>query len=192
MKKLLLSIGLLVGATLTYGQTEWVTDNAHTTIGFSVSHLVISEVEGEFHEFTASVKSPSEDFAGSEVSFAAQIGSIDTDNEQRDGHLKSPDFFDAENFPELKFNGKVVKTGDKYTLVGKLTMRDVTKDVTFAVKYNGTIKDPYGNIKSGFKISGTVNRKEYGLKWGVLTEAGGAVVSDQVEIICNVELQKKG
>lgn len=191
MKKLLLSVALLSGFTLANAQTNWTVDKAHTTIGFNVTHLVISEVEGEFKEFDAKVTSTSDDFAGSEVSFTAKVASIDTDNEQRDNHLKSEDFFDAANNPELKFTGKIKKEGDKYKLVGKLTMRETTKDVTFDVKYNGTIKDPWGNIKSGFKITGTVNRKEYGLKWGALTEAGGAVVGDEVSIVCNVELQKQ-
>ncbi|MEQ8242216.1 YceI family protein [Fulvivirga sp.] len=192
MKKLILSIGLLVGATFTYGQTEWTVDKSHSSVGFTVTHLVISEVEGQFTDFDAKVVSTSDDFAGSTVEFTAKAASIDTDNEQRDNHLKSDDFFNAEKFPEVKFNGKIVKNGAKYQLVGKFTMRDVTKDVTFDVKYNGTIKDPWGNIKSGFKVTGAVNRKEYGLKWGALTEAGGAVVSDEVEITANVELQKKG
>lgn len=192
MKKLILSIGLLVGATFTYGQTEWTVDKSHSSVGFTVTHLVISEVEGQFTDFDAKVISTSDDFAGSTVEFTAKAASIDTDNEQRDTHLKSDDFFNAEKFPEVKFDGKIVKNGAKYQLVGKFTMRDVTKDVTFDVKYNGTIKDPWGNIKSGFKVTGAVNRKEYGLKWGALTEAGGAVVSDEVEITANVELQKKG
>lgn len=192
MKKLILSIGLLVGATFTYGQTEWTVDKSHSSVGFTVTHLVISEVEGQFTDFDAKVVSTSDDFAGSTVEFTAKAASIDTDNEQRDTHLKSDDFFNAEKFPEVKFDGKIVKNGAKYQLVGKFTMRDVTKDVTFDVKYNGTIKDPWGNIKSGFKVTGAVNRKEYGLKWGALTEAGGAVVSDEVEITANVELQKKG
>ncbi|QSE99128.1 YceI family protein [Fulvivirga lutea] len=191
MKKLILSIALLVGFTAAKAQTNWTIDKAHTTIGFNVTHLVISEVEGKFNEFDAKVVSNSEDFAGSDVSFTSQVASIDTDNEQRDNHLKSEDFFAAEEHPELTFNGKIKKEGEKYKLVGKLTMRGTTKDVTFDVKYNGTIKDPWGNIKSGFKVTGTVNRKDYGLKWGALTEAGGAVVGDEVEIVCNVELQKQ-
>lgn len=191
MKKLILSIALISGITYANAQTTWVVDKAHTTIGFSVSHMVISETEGGFKDFDAKVISTSDDFAGSEVSFKAKVASIDTENEQRDNHLKSEDFFDTANHPELIFTGKIKKEGDKYKLVGKLTMKGTTKDVTFDVKYNGTIKDPWGNIKSGFKITGTVNRKEYGLKWGALTEAGGAVVGDEVEIVCNVELQKQ-
>lgn len=191
MKKLIILIALVAGFKLANAQTIWTIDNTHSSIGFSVSHLVISEVEGSFKDYEAKVVSPEEDFTGSEVSFTAKVASIDTDNEQRDGHLKSGDFFDAENHPNVTFSGKIVKDGSKYKLKGQLTMRGTTKDVTFDVKYNGTIKDPYGNIKSGFKVTGNVNRKEYGLKWGALTEAGGAVVGDEVEITCNIELQKQ-
>ncbi len=190
MKKLSSILVLLASATLSYGQTNWAIDKAHSQIGFSVSHLVISEVNGKFDEFDAKVTSKSEDFVGANVEFTAKVSTINTDNEQRDTHLKSEDFFNVEKFPEVKFKGTVQKNAGKYELVGKFTMKDVTKDVRFAVKYNGTIKDPWGNIKSGFKVTGTVNRKEYGLKWGTMTEAGGAVVGDEVEITCNIELQK--
>ncbi|HNP18496.1 MAG TPA: YceI family protein [Fulvivirga sp.] len=190
MKKLALFLVLLVSATLTYGQTNWALDKAHSRIGFNVSHLVISEVNGKFDDFDAKVTSKTEDFTGATVEFTAKVSSINTNNEQRDTHLKSADFFDAEKFPEVKFTGTIQKNGGKYELVGKFTMKDVTKDVRFPVKYNGTVKDPWGNIKSGFKVTGTVNRKEYGLKWSALTEAGGAVAGDEVEIICNIELQK--
>ena len=192
MKKIILSIALSAAFTLANAQTTWTIDNTHSSVGFSVSHLVISEVEGSFKDFNASVMSHSEDFEGSEVKFNAKVASIDTDNEQRDGHLKSEDFFDAEKHPELSFNGKVIKNGKKYILKGQLTMRGTTRDVTFNVKYNGTVKDPYCNIKSGFKITGEINRKDYGLKWGALTEAGGAVVGDEVTINCNIQLQKQG
>jgi polyisoprenoid-binding protein YceI len=190
MKKLSLLLVLFASVSLSYGQTNWAIDKAHSKIGFSVSHLVISEANGNFKEFDAKVTSKSEDFVGAEVEFTAKVASIDTENEQRDTHLKSEDFFDAEKFPEVTFKGTIQKNGGKYELVGKFTMKEVTKDVKFAVKYNGTIKDPWGNIKSGFKVTGTVNRKEYGLKWGAMTEAGGAVVGDEVNIICNIELQK--
>lgn len=192
MKNLVLSAALLLAATVGFAQSTWTLDKAHSKIGFTVSHMVISETEGNFKEFDAKVSSPAEDFDGASIEFTAEVASIDTDNEKRDQHLKSDDFFNAEQFPQVKFAGKLQKDGNGYKLVGDFTMRDVTKKVTFDVKYNGTVKDPWGNIKSGFKITGVVNRKDYGLKWGALTEAGGAVVGDEVNIICNVELQKKG
>ncbi|UII32387.1 YceI family protein [Fulvivirga ulvae] len=192
MKKVSLLSALVLAAGMSFAQTNWGIDAAHSNIGFTVSHMVISETEGNFKEFDATVTSSKEDFDGAAVVFTAKVASIDTDNQKRDEHLKGEDFFNAEKYPEIKFDGKIKKSGSKYQLVGDFTMRGVTKKVTFDVKYNGTVKDPWGNIKSGFKINGTVNRQEYGLKWGALTEAGGAVVGDEVNIICNVELQKKG
>ena len=182
---------LITGLQVGWAQTSWVIDKSHSKIGFNVTHLVISEVEGSFKEYDASVTSTSDDFDGAKVAFSAQVASIDTDNEKRDEHLRSADFFDAAQYPELKFEGNLIKKGSTYTLPGKLTIHGTTRDITLKVKYNGTIQDPWGNTKAGFKLTGDINRKEYGLKWGALTEAGGAVVSDEVEIICHVELQKQ-
>lgn len=192
MKKLSFLSALIFIAGTSFAQSTWEIDQAHSNIGFAVSHMVISETEGNFKEFNATVVSSKEDFDGADVEFTAKVASIDTDNAKRDEHLKAEDFFHAEKYPEIKFKGKLKKSGSKYQLAGDFTMRGVTKKVTFDVKYNGTVKDPWGNIKSGFKITGTVNRQDYGLKWGALTEAGGAVVGDEVNIISNVELQKKG
>ena len=158
---------------------------------FNVKHLVISEVGGKFKEFEGQVKSNSDDFDGSDIEFKAMVQSVNTDNEQRDGHLKSDDFFNAEKYPELKFNGKLVKNGSGYALKGEMTIRDLTKPIEFEVKYNGTVTDPWGNTKAGFKIMGTINRFDYGLKWNTLMEAGGAVVDKEINIVCNVELQKQ-
>lgn len=193
MKKLTLSFLAMLTAVAVFGQTEWNLDNSHSNIGFKVDHMVISETEGEFNKFTATVTSTSADFNGANVTFTADVNSINTDNEKRDGHLKSDDFFNAEKFPKLTFNGKLVKNKDNsYELVGDFTMRDVTKKVKFPVEYRGTIKDPYGMTRAGFKITGKVNRTDYGLKWNSLTEAGGMVVGEDVTITCNVEIIKKG
>lgn len=193
MKKLTLSFLAMLTAVVVFGQTEWNLDNSHSNIGFKVDHMVISETEGEFNKFTATVTSTSADFNGANVTFTADVNSINTDNEKRDGHLKSDDFFNAEKFPKLTFNGKLVKKKDNsYELVGDFTMRDVTKKVKFPVEYRGTIKDPYGMTRAGFKITGKVNRTDYGLKWNSLTEAGGMVVGEDVTITCNVEIIKKG
>lgn len=188
--KLLLAVFLLSGSVL-FGQSVWTLDKAHTEIQFNVNHLVISEVSGKFKEFDGSVRSKSDDFDGSEIEFNAMVASINTDNEQRDGHLKSDDFFNAEKYPELKFKGNLVKNGSGYVLKGEMTIRDVTKPIAFDVDYNGTVTDPWGNVKSGFKIKGTIDRFDYGLKWNTLMEAGGAVVDNEINIVCNVELQKQ-
>ena len=182
---------LMLMAGQAIAQTQWSLDKAHSKIQFNVAHLVISEVTGDFQTFEGKVQTMKDDFNGGEIEFSADISSIDTDNEQRDNHLKGEDFFDAQKYPKLAFKGKLAKNGSKYQLKGDLTMKGVTKPVTFDVKYNGTVKDPWGNIKAGFKITGEVNRTDYGLTWNALTEAGGMVVGEEVDIICNIELQKQ-
>lgn len=171
-------------------QTNWALDKSHTGIKFAVTHMLISEVEGQFDDFEATVVSTTDDFVGAKVNFTAKVASINTGNERRDGHLKGDDFFDAENHPEITFDGKIVKEGDKYYLKGDFTMRGTTKEVTFDVKYNGSIDGRRGK-KAGFKITGTVNRFDYGLKWDRTTEAGGLMVGEDVMITCNVELNEQ-
>lgn len=174
--------------------TKWVIDPMHSEIQFKVKHLVISTVTGYFHKYDASFTSSKEDFSDAKVTFTADISSINTNNEQRDTHLKSDDFFNAEKHPTMNFVSKELKkTGDdKYKLIGDLTIRDVTKTVELDVEYGGTMVDPYGNTKVGFEVTGSINRKEFGLKWNAVTEAGGAVVSDQVKLIANVQFAKQG
>lgn len=191
MKTRILTLVMLFAFTFTMAQEIWVLDKAHTNIEFNVTHLVISEVNGNFREFEAEVINSSPDFEGAEIEFTADIASIDTDNEQRDKHLKSDDFFNAEVYPRLKLSGVLVKVQGRYQLTGQMTIRDITNPIVFDVKYNGTITDPWGNEKAGFKIMGSVNRFDYGLRWNTMMEAGGAVVGDEVDIVCNVELQKK-
>ncbi|MEM7552177.1 MAG: YceI family protein [Bacteroidota bacterium] len=193
MKKALFTLGVLVtGVLSTSAQSTWKADPTHTKVSFAVSHLVISEVEGQFGEFDISATSKNEDFNGESIEVNIKVNSVDTDNEQRDGHLKSGDFFDAEKHPQIKFKGKSLKkSGKKYKLVGDLTIRDVTKTVEFEADYNGTVKDPWGNTRAGFKIEGTINRFDYGLKYNDLLEAGGAVVGEEVDITVNVELIKQ-
>ncbi len=180
---------LLFAAGSTFAQT-WSIDKAHSRIGFSVVHMVVSEVEGNFRDFDASVVANSADFNGAKVSFTAKTASIDTDNERRDNHLRSGDFFDAEKHPELSFKGQLVKQGAKYKLKGDLTLRGVTKPVEFDVTYGGTINTGRGE-KAGFRINGKINRQDYGLTWSNKTPGGELVVSDDVEIIGKIELDKQ-
>jgi len=191
MKTKLLFAVLLLSGNLVFGQDTWSIDKAHTEVLFSVTHLVISEVGGKFKDFDGEVKSTGDDFDGSEIQFKAFVESINTDNDQRDGHLKSDDFFNAAEYPELEFKGVLVKNGSGYVLKGQMTIRDITKPIAFDVKYNGTVTDPWGNIKAGFKITGSINRFDYGLKWNTLMEAGGAVAGEEINIVCNVQLQKQ-
>lgn len=173
--------------------TQWNLDKSHSSVKFTVQHLVISEVEGTFKMFNGNIISPATDFTGAKIDFTVDVTSINTDDEKRDGHLKSDDFFNAEKFPQMKFTSTSFKKikGNMYALEGNLTIRDVTKKVTFAVVYGGTVKDPWGNTKAGFKASGKINRKEFGLKWGAMTEAGGAVVGDDVNMVINTEFAQQ-
>src|SRR5688572_14348846 len=190
MKKLNVMIALLLLTGSVFAQTNWGLDKSHSKVGFNVTHMVVAEVEGKFNDFDAKVVSPAEDFNGADVEFTAKTASVDTDNERRDNHLKSDDFFNAEKFPEIKFKGKLVKENGKYFLKGDFTIRDVTKKVTFDVTYGGTLKTSKG-AKAGFKVSGTVKRFDYGLKWNAALETGGLVVADDVQIICKIELNKQ-
>jgi polyisoprenoid-binding protein YceI len=152
--------------------------------------MAVSEVEGKFNDFDGTIVSKNEDFNGAEVSFAAKTTSIDTDNERRDNHLKSPDFFEAEKFPEITFKGNLVKSGSKYKLVGDFTMKGVTKKVEFDVTYGGSINTDRGS-KAVFKLTGSLNRQDYGLTWNNKASGGELVVSDEVELIVKIELNKK-
>jgi len=189
MKKI---ISLLILSTLVnfgYAQGTWNIDQAHSKIGFNVTHMVVSEVGGNFKQFEGKVITKSDDFDGAEVEFVAQVASVNTENEKRDGHLRSDDFFNAEKFPTISFKGILVKQGSKYQLKGKLTMRDVTKDVAFDVTYGGAVTVGKG-MKAGFKLNGKLNRQEYGLRWSNKMESGEYVVGDEVEVECKLELNK--
>jgi polyisoprenoid-binding protein YceI len=185
-----LCIALLLVAGGAFAQTTWTVDKVHSKVGFNVTHMAVSEVEGKFNDFEGTVVSKAEDFSGAEVTFTAKTASIDTDNERRDGHLKSPDFFEAEKYPEITFKGNLVKNGMKYKLVGDFTMKGVTKKVEFDVTYGGSINTGRG-MKAGFKVSGQINRQEYGLTWGSKLASGEMVVSDNVDLIIKIELDKK-
>lgn len=195
MKKILVLFLLsLLGLGAASAQSTWVADKAHTDVLFTVTHMVISEVTGRFKDFDITVeqKNPA-DFVG--ASFVADIrtGSVDTENEGRDKHLRSDNFFNAEKFPSMKFKSTSVEKTDSntYRITGDLTIRDVTKQVVLDAKYNGQIKDPWGNTKAGFKATTTVNRMDYGVTWSKSLDAGGVVVSDDVDVTLLVELQLK-
>ncbi len=195
MTKALATAGaaILAITATTEAQTKWNFDASHTKVEFTVQHLLISEVTGNFKVFEGSVLSPSEDFTNSDIQFSVDIASINTDNTDRDNHLKSDDFFNAEKFPKMTFKSTSFKKvdGKSYKLAGNLAIRDITKPITFDVVYNGIANDPWGNTKAGFKLKGEISRFDYNLKWNALTEIGGAVVGEMVEIIAKVELDKE-
>lgn len=180
-------------STTSAQMTSWAIDPTHSEIYFKVKHMMVSTVTGAFNEFSGQLSSENDDFSGADIAFTANVDSIDTKNTQRDEHLKSDDFFNAAAYPKLSFQSKsFVKKGDgEYLLTGDLTIRDITKEVSLQTEYNGTAVDPYGQTKAGFEISGKINRKDFGLKWGAVTEAGGVVVSDEVRLALNVQLVKQ-
>jgi polyisoprenoid-binding protein YceI len=189
--KLALLIILFISTTL-LAQTKWTLDKTHSNVRFTVTHLVISEVEGSFRSFDGSFTSEKDDFSDAVINFAVDISSINTDNEKRDGHLKSDDFFNAARYPEMIFKSKSFKkvSDNKYELYGDLSIRNITKPVKFDVTYGGMAKDGYGNEKAGFKARTTINRFDYDLKWNALTEAGGAVVGKEVDIDLRLQFAK--
>ncbi len=190
INKLIVAIFLL--STTLFAQTNWKFDKTHTEIGFTVTHMLITEVDGFFKDYDGTVVSTSDDFQNAQISFEAKVASVFTDNEKRDKHLRSADFFEAEKYPTLKFVGNSFTKveGKKYKLVGDLTIKGVTKEITLDVKYNGTVTDPWGNTRAGFKMSGEVDRFDYGLKWNAALETGGLVVSKEVTLDIKIELIK--
>jgi polyisoprenoid-binding protein YceI len=170
---------------------KWVVDPTHSEIQFKVKHLMITNVTGSFNIFAVNAETDDEDFTKATISFTADTSSISTGNEQRDAHLKSADFFDAAKYPHIKFVATKYENIDNdgsYELYGDLTVKEVTKQVKLAVEFGGVAKDPWGNTKAGFTISGKINRKDFGLTWNAATEAGGVLVSEEVKINCEIQL----
>ncbi len=172
---------------------QWKIDPAHSEIQFKVKHLMITTVTGYFREFDLEVETETEDFnTARRIEFTADINSIDTNNQQRDTHLKSADFFDTENHGQIRFSGKKYQgQGDNITLQGDLTIRGITKPITLKVEFGGIVVDPYGQTKAGFTVNGKISRKEFGLVWSAVTEAGQVVVGDEIRILCEVQLVKQ-
>jgi polyisoprenoid-binding protein YceI len=198
MKKIILTAAVaLLSAGAAFSQTNWNVDASHSKLGFSVTHMMVSETEGKFKVYEGKVTSKTEeDFNDASIEFSADVASINTEDEKRDGHLKSPDFFDAAKYPKISFKSTSMKRNTKkgknvYDLAGDLTMHGVTKKVSLtAIGASKAVKDPYGNIKQGFKVTGVVNRKDFGLSWNAALEAGGVAVGEDVKIDCNIELNK--
>lgn len=191
MKKITLAVALIAMTVTAFAQ-NWKIDGAHSKIRFTTKYLLISDTDGEFKKFDGTVTSSKPDFSDLQATVTVDVNSITTDNDMRDGHLKSDDFFNAAKFPTIVFKSTGIKSvGDKkYMLTGTLTIRDVTKTVTLPLVYGGTVKDPYGNTKAGFKATGTINRQEYGLKWANKAATGEAVVSDDVDFTIDMILIK--
>ena len=169
-------------------KTKWSIDTAHSEVGFKVKHMMISTVKGHFDEYQAAIEASKDDFSDAKINFSAKTASINTNNKDRDNHLRSDDFFNSNDYPEMTFTAT---SFDGATLVGDLTIRDVTKEVTLHVDFNGIAVDPYGQTKAGFEISGEINRKDFNLSWSAVTEAGSIVVADTVKLVIDAQFVKQ-
>lgn len=187
-----LSLTIFSALSLMAQKSGCTLDKAHSSVGFSVRHLVISEVTGNFKDYDISLKSTKDDFSDAVVEATIKVASINTENDKRDNHLKSDDFFNAEKFPEIIFKStSFEKVGEnKYKITGDLTIRDVTKKVTFDAVYNGSIKAPWGSTVTSWKATMSLNRFDYNLKWNKAIEAGGLIAGDIINITLNLELNK--
>jgi polyisoprenoid-binding protein YceI len=173
--------------------TKWTIEPMHSEVHFKVRHLVISTVTGSFNKFAGSAEAASDDFENAIINFSIDVDSVDTNQPQRDGHLISPDFFDAAAFPKISFASTSFnkKGGSDYSLKGNLTIKGITKPVELKVEFGGIAADSYGNTRAGFDISGEVDRKEFGLTASMITEAGSVVIGDTVKLNLSVQLIKE-
>lgn len=172
--------------------TKWGLDPMHSEINFKVKHMMIANVTGGFTKFDVTAQTIGNDFSTARINFKTDVNSINTNNEQRDGHLKSADFFDAETYPEINFEstGLEKKNDEEFILNGNLTIKDITKPVKLNVNFGGIGTDPYGNTKAGFTIDGKINRKDFGLTWNANLEAGGVLVGEELKIQSEIQLAK--
>jgi len=173
--------------------TKWALDPTHSELQFKIKHLMISTVTGQFNQFNGTIETEEEDFTKAKVEFAAEINSISTNNEQRDAHLRTGDFFDAENHPQLTFkSNKLEKIAeDDYKMEGILSMRGTSKKVVLEIEFGGITTDPWGNTRAGFTITGKINRQDFGVSFGAITETGGLLLGDEVKIIANTQFVKQ-
>jgi polyisoprenoid-binding protein YceI len=178
--------------TATLSKTKWNLDKAHSEIGFKVKHMMITNVSGAFGDFSVEINTDDNDFSTANISFAADVNTINTGNVDRDNHLKSQDFFHAEAFPEITFRSTKFekKNDDKYELAGTLTIKDITKTVKFDVEFGGIGKDPWGNEKAGFTLTGKIRRTDFGLNWNAALETGGVLVGEEVKLFGEIQLIK--
>lgn len=172
--------------------TKWAVDPTHTSVDFSIKHMMIANVKGSFKSFDAVIEADPTDLTTATIQFTIDLSSVDTRNEDRDNHLRSADFFDVENHPSMTFNAtKIINNGDdEYDVTGEMSIHGITKTETFTVNYEGSGKDPWGNEKVGFTVEGAIKRSDYGLTWNSALETGGVLVGDKVKISLDVQAAK--
>jgi polyisoprenoid-binding protein YceI len=174
-------------------KSTWAIDPTHSEIGFKVKHMMFTNVSGKFNTFSATIENEDDNFETSKISFSADINSIDTNNADRDNHLRSADFFDAEKFLKLTFTSTGISKVNEgeYKITGDLTVKDVTKSIELQAEYSGLMKDPWGNTKVGLSINGKLNRKEFGLTWNAALETGGVLVGEDVKLVAEIQFVKQ-
>lgn len=172
--------------------TKWAIDPTHSEIGFKVKHMMFTNVSGKFDNYEGTIETEENDFSTAKISFSADINSIDTKNNDRDNHLKSGDFFDAEKYPKLTFEGKSFNkiNENNYELIGNLNIKGTSKEVKLPVEFSGLMQDPWGNTKVGLNIEGKINRKDWGLNWNATLETGGVLVGEEVKLTIGLQLAK--
>lgn len=173
-------------------KTNWSIDPTHSEIGFKVKHMMFTNVSGKFNAFEANIENEADDFATAQIQFTADVNSIDTHQADRDQHLKSADFFDVENFPKLIFSSESIikKDANHFVIHGLLTLKGISKQIALNAAYSGWMQDPWGNTKIGLELSGTLNRKEFGLTWNAALETGGVLVGEEVKIQADIQFVK--
>lgn len=175
-------------------KTKWIIDPAHSEIGFLIRHLMITNVKGYFREYEASIYTTGDDFMTADISLVVNAASVDTGNADRDGHLKSPDFFDVENFPQIHFTSddayEKVDDDGSYEMWGDLTIKGQKRQIKVSIEFGGVMKDPWGNTKAGIVVNGKIKRSDWGLNWNTALEAGGVLVGDEVRITADLQLVK--
>jgi len=174
-------------------KSTWALDPTHSEVGFKVKHMMFTNVSGKFNSYNVEISNEDDDFSSSDISFSADISSIDTNNTDRDNHLKSGDFFDAEQFPNMTFKSTSIekKSDSDYVIHGDLTIKDVTKSVAINAEYSGLMTDPWGNTKAGLSLETKINRKEFGLTWNAALETGGVLVGEEVKIFAEIQVVKQ-
>lgn len=174
-------------------KSKWSVDPTHSSVDFSIRHMMIAKVKGTFHTFEAQIEADPEDLTTADIQFSVDLSSIDTRNSDRDAHLRSADFFDVEQYPKMTFQStRIVKTGEgQYDVTGNLTLHGVTRTETFSVTFEGAGKDPWGNEKVGFSGQGSIKRSDYGLTWNAALETGGVLVGDEVKVSIEIEAVKQ-
>jgi polyisoprenoid-binding protein YceI len=176
----------------TLTKTKWGIDKAHSEIQFKARHLMITTVTVALKDYTSEIETEGDDFSKASISFTGELKSASSGNEQRDGHLQGADFFDTANHPTLRFVSSAMTkdSENEYTLKGKLTLKGVTKEVSFKAELTGTVKDPWGNTKTGFHVTGKINRKDFGISFNAVNETGGLLVGEEIKLDSELQLTK--